>query len=57
MTDNDPSIIGASCKMLSYKLKDNMGFLNFNLSSTSVSTMDFKAQDFVYFWHKSFLPT
>ena len=46
---NDHSIVSASCKTLSTKLKDNASFLNFNFYATSISTADFSDHDYVYF--------
>ena len=46
---NGHSIVDASCKTLSTKLKDNVSFLNFNFYATSISTTDFSDHDYVYF--------
>ena len=46
---NHYSIVDASCKTLSTKLKDNASFLNFNFYATSISTTDFSDHDYVYF--------
>ena len=46
---NDYSIVDASCKSSSIKLKDNASFLNFNFYATSISTTDFSDLYFIYF--------
>ena len=46
---NDYSIVDASYKSLSTKLKDNASFLNFNFYATSISTTDFSDHDYIYF--------